>query len=159
MNFHSCNPSPRSTSSSVVRTTLFAEWNWIHSALDVDDIDKWGCRLENETKGKTLSKTHYHYLFLKGWKWRYKSWTVRRKCRDGRYNPIQGQLWQQETISSRQTSPSAVLPGNLWWRPRVLLPPFQVISKAMFQLQSSHLKNRTICGKSEVFSFSLFDNF
>lgn len=82
MNLHSCggNPSSRSTSSSVVRTTLFVEWNCIHSALDTDDIDKWGCRLENETKGKTLNKTHYRLLFWRGWNKGEKGGAVSGRC-------------------------------------------------------------------------------
>lgn len=39
------------------------------------------------------------------------------------------------------------------------LSPFRVILKAMFQLQSSHLENGTICKKSEVFYLSSLSDY
>lgn len=70
MNWHSCNPSTRSTSSSVVRTTLPAEvklhslsltcrWQW-QMGPQIGKWDKWG------KGGITLNKTYYRLLFWRG---------------------------------------------------------------------------------------------
>lgn len=89
---------------------------WSETALTepfhIDDIDKWGYRLENETKGKTVNKTHYRwlfFLFVKEWKCAGKGWGCQQKMqKDGHYNSFQGRsraaIWQlQETISSGKT--------------------------------------------------------
>lgn len=81
MNSHSCNPSPPSTSSTVKKTT-FAEWNWIHSAKDTDDTDKWVPDQRMRQKEKHWVKPINITYFWKGWKWQDMSGAIEANCRD-----------------------------------------------------------------------------
>lgn len=162
ISYHHRNPLPRSTSSSVVRATLFAgvrlhslslrhRWHWQMGP----QIGKWD-------KKKNIKQNPLSFTFFEGVEMRRKGWGCQQKMqRDGRYNPIQGQscaaIWQlQETISSCQTSHRQSC-RETYGEGRAASAPFQVISKAMFQLQSSHLEKWNNIQK-KVGIFSLFDN-
>lgn len=121
---------------------------WSETALaepfHIDDIDKWGCRLENETKGKTVNKTHYRGFFF------FERVEVCRK-RVG-LSAEDAERWTLQSLSRTeprsylttsgnnfilQDTAGAVLSVGPWGR-QLWYTPIWAVSKAMFQLQSSH---------------------